>query len=426
MKPANHRFVRAVIAVAWTMLVFAADAAPQWPRWRGPHDNGSTVVGNYPERLTAELVRWKSPLPGKGCSTPVVLNERIYLTSPSNGLDTVLAFDWSGKPLWMTALGAEDPGKHRNGSGSNPSPTTDGQGVFVYFKSGTLAALGLDGKVRWQTNLVAAYGPANLYWDFGTSPVLTDKHVVMAKMHEGESWLAAFDKATGQLAWKIDRNYKTPHEGDHGYTTPQLIRHQGREALLVWGGLHLTGHDAADGKLLWSCGDFNPQGQSMWASVANPVVVGDIAVVSTGRNDRNQPRLHGIRLGGSGDVTKTHRAWKREDTGPFVPTPVAYKGRIYLLRDRGEVECLDPKTGQTIWSAALPKDRNNYYASPVIAGGKLYAIREDGVAFVARVEEKFELLSENNMGERVIASPVALQNRVLVRGEKHLFCIGEK
>ena len=339
-------------------------------------------------------------------------------------MDAVLAFDWSGKPLWQTTFGPEDAGKHRNGSGSNPSPTTDGQNVFVYFKSGTLAALDFNGKIRWQTNLVAAYGPANLYWDFGTSPVLTEKHVVMAKMHEGDSWLAAFDKATGAMAWKVPRNYKTPHEGDHGYTTPQLIRHGGREALLVWGGLHLTAHDAADGKLLWSVGDFNPEAKSMWASVANPVVVGDMVVVPTGRNDRNQPRLHGIRLGGSGDVTQTHRAWKREDTGTFVPTPAEYEGQVFLLRDRGEVECLDPQTGKTLWSAALPKDRNNYYSSPLIAGGNLYAIREDGVVFVAKVKDKFELLAENNMGERIIASPVALANRLFIRGEKHLFCIG--
>jgi outer membrane protein assembly factor BamB len=394
-----------------------------WPRWRGPNDNGSSEGGSYPVKWDAQKVLWKARLPGKGCSTPIVWNERIYLTAPANGLDAVLAFDWSGKPLWQTTFGAEDPGKHRNGSGSNPSATTDGRSVFVYFKSGTFAALDLDGKVRWQTNLVAAYGPANLYWDYGTSPVLTEKYVVMAKMHEGDSWLAAFDKATGQLRWKVPRNYKTPQEGDHGYTTPQVIQHRGKEALLVWGGLHLTAHDTADGTLLWSCGDFNPESKSMWAAVASPVIAGDIAVVPTGRNDRGQPRLHGIRLGGTGDVTATHRAWKREDTGPFVPTLVEYKGRVYFVRDRGEVECIDPATGKTLWSDAFPKDRSNYYSSPLIAGGNLYAAREDGVIFVARVENKFELLSENNMGERVIASPVAVSNRLLIRGEQHLFCI---
>jgi outer membrane protein assembly factor BamB len=403
-----------------------ASSNPTWPHWRGPLDNGSAAEGTFPASLDARNVLWKVPLPGKGCSTPIVWDQRIYLTAPVSGRDAVQAFDWSGKLLWQAMFGPEDPGKHRNGSGSNPSPAIDGNSLFVYFKSGTLAALDLNGKVRWQTNLVARFGPANLYWDHGTSPVLTEKYVVMARMHEGESWLAAFDKFTGRMAWLAPRNYKTAQEGDHGYTTPHVIRHGGKEALLVWGGEHLTAHDAENGKLLWWCGDFNPDSRSMWPAVASPVLAGDIAVVPTGRNDRNQPRLHGIRLGGSGDVTRTHRLWMRTDTGTFVPTPAEHKGRVYLLRDRGEVDCIDPTTGKTIWSDALPKDRANYYASPLIAGGHLYAIREDGVAFVAKVEDKFQLLGQSNLGERVIASPVAVANRLFIRGEKHLLCLGAR
>jgi outer membrane protein assembly factor BamB len=149
-----------------------------------------------------------------------------------------------------------------------------------------------------------------------------------------------------------------------------------------------------------------------------------MAVIAFGRNDRNLPRLHGIRLEGSGDATATNHVWKREDTGTFVPTPVAYKGRVYLVRDRGEVECIDAATGKTVWSDAFPKSRANFYASPVIAGGKLYAPREDGVVFVASVtDDKFELLAENEMHEPVIASPVPAFGRILIRGEENLFCV---
>src|SRR5687767_11829966 len=147
-----------VVTLLLLMAGFAvAESHTNWPRWRGPLDNGSTEGGTYPVKWDAQSVLWKAPLPGKGCSTPIVWNQRVYLTAPSNGLDAVLAFDWSGKALWHTTLGPEDPGKHRNGSGSNPSPTTDGKSVFVYFKSGTLAALDFNGKVRWQTNLVARF-----------------------------------------------------------------------------------------------------------------------------------------------------------------------------------------------------------------------------------------------------------------------------
>jgi outer membrane protein assembly factor BamB len=415
-----------LFAGLWLANAFGAEDQANWPHWRGPGDSGSTTHGTYPAQWDATNLLWKAPLPGKGCSTPVVWAKRIFLTAPVNGGDSTLAFDWEGKALWQRTLGAEKVGKRQNSSGCNPSPTTDGQNVFVYFKSGTLAALDFEGKVVWQTNLVAGFGPETLFWDQGTSPVLIQDSVVIARMHHGESWLAAFDKANGQLRWKVARNYETAIEGDNSYTTPAAIRHQGNEIILVWGGEHLTAHASADGRLLWSCGDFNPRAMGHWPTVASPVVAGDIVVTACGRADRGQPRLHGIKLGGTGDVTATHRVWKREDTGTFVPTPVVYEGRVYLVRDHGEVECIDPVTGQTLWRDAFPKASANYYASPVIAAGKLYAAREDGVVFVAQLEDKFEVLAENRMGEQVIASPVPVGNRLLIRGEHHLFCIAGK
>jgi outer membrane protein assembly factor BamB len=147
-----------------------------------------------------------------------------------------------------------------------------------------------------------------------------------------------------------------------------------------------------------------------------------MAVVPYGRGTC----LHGIKLGGNGDVTETHRAWKRSDTGSFVPSPAEYQGRVYVLRDRGEIDCIDPATGKTLWSESLPKKSSSYYASPSVADGKIYAAREDGVIFVAGIDGKFKLLSENDMGERVIASPAPVADRLLIRGEKHLFCVGAK
>ena len=129
-------------------------------------------------------------------------------------------------------------------------------------------------------------------------------------------------------------------------------------------------------------------------------------------------------LGGQGDVTETHRVWKREDVGVFVASPALYEGRLYLLRHRGEVVCLDPATGRTIWAGALPEHRTPYYASPMIANGRLYAAREDGTVFVVRVKDRFELLAENPMGERLVASPVPAAKRLLLRGDAHLFCVG--
>jgi outer membrane protein assembly factor BamB len=426
--PNRFKFLTSLLcAVIAGPLMSAGQTGGQWPNWRGPNSSGSVEAGNFPVKWDLANVAWKVALPGKGSSTPIVLNDRIYVSAPDAGEDAVLAYDMSGRLLWQRKLGAESPPKHRTlASSCNASPVTDGQSIFVYFRSGNLAALDLEGQVRWQINLVERFGRDQLFWDQGTSPVVTDKHLVMARMHGGESWLAGFDKTTGELRWQQPRNYKVPTENDNGYTTPVIFEQSGKKALLIWGADHLTAHQAEDGKLIWACGKFNPDATGYWPAIATPAVVGDIAVVPVGRDDRpGQSRVHGIKLGGSGDVSDTHRAWKRDDLGVFVCSPAEYKNRVYLLRHRGEVVCLDPTTGKTLWEGAFPKSKSSYYSSPIIGNGLLYAAREDGVVFVARVAEKFEFLSENAMEERIIASPVLVGNRLLLRGDKHLFCVSE-
>lgn len=414
---------RLLIIVATLALIRTADAVPppaaNWPQWRGPYNDGSVSFGSYPADLSdPKNLAWKIALPGIGCSTPIVWKGQIIITTPLDGQDAVVSYDWTGKKVWETKIGPERAGRHRNGSGSNPSPITDGSGIYVYYKSGTLAALDMSGRLRWQTNLQKRYGKDTLYWDLGTSPVLTGKDVVAAVMHAGNSYLAAFNKKSGELSWKVARDYQTPVENDHSYATPLLIDHQGREALVVWGGEHLTAHDASSGKIIWSAGGFNPTGKRNWVVVGTPVIVKRTVVVPFGRG----ARLHGVRLGGKGDVTKSHRIWDREDTGLFVPSPAAHNGKVYLVRDKGEVECIDPETGKTLWANRFPKHRAKYYSSPAVADGKIFAAREDGVVFVGRINGEFKVLSENNLGERIIAAPVPIGSRLLLRGEKHLYC----
>ena len=409
----------------------ASTAGPKpgdWPAWRGPSGNGSTLKGEFPTRWTPQQAAWSVDLPGMGVSTPIVWQNRIYLTTPSDGQDAVLALDAAGKQLWLTKLGAESPARHTTlGSSCNASPVTDGKGLFVRYRSGRMAALNLDGSVRWQFNLVEKYGPEELYRDQGSSPVVTDHFLILSRMHHGESFLAGFDKESGEQKWLVKRNYACPAENDNGYSTPVLFNYKGKQALLLWGADRLTAHSATDGSLLWSCAEFNPAGTVNWPAIATPVVVNGMAVVPVGRDDRpQQAHMHGIKLDGSGDVTETNRAWQRDDVGVFVCTPAEYKGKIYLLRHRGGLVCLDPATGKTLWQDAFPRASGSFYASPVIANGILYAAREDGTVFAARVEDKFELLSENAMGERIVSSPTLASNSILIRGVKHLFCIAAK
>lgn len=423
----SARLLSTLCASAMIANAALTATASNWPGWRGPNGTGSTSTGSPPVKWTADQVAWKVALPGKGASTPIVWDNRIYLTTPDGGEDAVIAYDLEGKKLWQTKLGPESPPKHRTlASSCNSSPVTDGQGLFVYFKSGHFAALEFDGSVRWKQNLTEQFGAERLFWDQGSSPVVTDQHVILTRMHQGESWVAGFDKATGEIKWKHARNYQVPTENDNGYTTPVFFEQGGKNAFLIWGADHVTAHAAADGKLLWSVGGFNPDGTGYWPAIASPVIHDNFAVIPVGRDDRpNQARVHGIKLGGAGDVTATHRAWQRDDLGVFVAALAAYDGRVYLLRHRGEVVCLDPVTGKTLWSESLPRTSAPYYSSPVIANGVLYAAREDGVVFAAKVGEKFELLGENPMGERIIAAPVPVGNRLLIRGDNHLFCLAK-
>ncbi|MFZ9856292.1 MAG: PQQ-binding-like beta-propeller repeat protein [Limisphaerales bacterium] len=426
--PFQGRSVLSGLVALSTLWAVWGGPDDDWTNWRGPTRQGSTASTRTPTRWSASDVRWKLPLPGKGTSTPIVSGDRIYLTSPADGEDAVLSVTPSGEVSWQTKLGPYTSPKHATlASGCNASPVTDGRGVFVYFKSGNFAALELDGRIRWKQNLTERFGAERLFWDQGSSPVVTDRFVILSRMHQGDSWIAAFDKQTGELKWRQNRTFEAPSENDNGYATPVLYEEAGQPALLVWGADRLTSHRESDGAVLWTAEGFNPEGTGYWPAIATPVVAGKMVVVPVGRDDRpNQAHLRGIRTGGTGTIGASAHAWKRDDVGVFVTTPAVYGGKVYLLRHRGEVVCLDPETGRTLWTGSLPKSASPFYASPAIAGGVLHAAREDGVVFSARVGDRLELLSENPMGERIVATPVPAGGRLYLRGDRHLFCVDGK
>jgi outer membrane protein assembly factor BamB len=284
-----------------------------------------------------------------------------------------------------------------------------------------VTGLDFDGNKLWQVNLQDKYGKDTLWWDLGTSPVLVNGKVVIAVMQAGDSYLVALNAATGDVAWKQKRQYERPEESDQAYTTPQLATIDGREVIVTWGADHLTGHDADTGKLLWESGGFNPNNEGMWRVIASHAISDGIAVVPYGRGKF----LAGVRLGGQGDVTRSNRLWdKQGDVGADVPTPVIAGDNVYVLGDSGRLVCRELTSGDEIWSGNLPRSRDKFYASPVLAGDKLYCTREDGTVFVVGAGEKFELLAENDMGERIIATPAPVRDGLIIRGERHLFRIG--
>ncbi len=396
--------------------------AGNWPQWRGPDGTSFAKAGKYPAKFSnTENVLWKVKLPGKGSSTPAVWEDKIFVTSGNDGQDGIQAYNWEGKLLWSKTLGEERPGKHKNGSGSNPSPITDGKNIFVYYKSGTVASLTLEGKLNWKINLQKKYGEDTLWWDLGSSPAFTGDNIVIPVMQEGESYVVALKQSDGSVAWKVDRTFKVQKETGQSYTTPYVTKIEGKETIVIWGADRLTGHDPENGKTLWTCGGFNPEDKPMWRVIASPAFTDGIAVIPFGRTKF----CAGVKLGGSGDITKTARLWERKDLGADCPTPVARDGKAYILSDRGQINCVDAKTGKDLWKGEIPRASSKYYSSPILAGDLLYCAREDGVVAVVRVSDSgMEVLAQNVMGERVAAAPVPINDKLLIRGVEHLFCLG--
>lgn len=415
----------ALVALVLVFTFAQAALADNWPQWRGPNAAGIAADGEYPVEFSSdENVTWKAELPGVGSSSPAVWGDAIFVTSIIDGQDGLSKFDFNGKELWQKKLGPGREGKHKNGSGSNPSPVTDGKHVVTYFKSGRVACHDFDGNELWQVNLQETYGEDTLWWDLGTSPIFAGGNVVIAVMQAGDSYLVALEPATGKEAWKQKRQYVRPEESDQAYTTPQVATIDGREVIVTWGADHLTGHDAQSGALLWESAGFNPKEEGMFRVIASHAMGDGVAVVPYGRGQF----LAGVKLGGEGDVTEKNRLWdKQGEVGADIPTPLVNSGKVYILTDTGKVACRDVQTGEELWADALPKGRDKYFASPVLADGKLYCTREDGVVFVADVSDGFKLLTSkagNDMGERIIATPAPVRDSLLIRGEKHLFRIG--
>lgn len=416
--------MRLIAALCWTMLVSAPVWADNWTNWRGSTCTGVASGKGYPTDWSdSRNVVWKVELPGRGSSTPVVWDDRIFLTSGADGQNSVVTYNWKGEECWRKSIGPEKPGKHAKASGCNSSCVTDGTSVFAYFKSGDLACLDFAGKILWRMNLQEKFGADTLWWDLGTSPVLTKRYCVVAVMQTGGSYLVAIDKVTGEVGWKVDRNLNAPEEAAQSYSTPVVVTDNGQEMIIVLGADHVTAHRADTGAEVWRVGGLNPTQHRYFRSIASPAVLDGIVVAPYARGDS----VTGIKLGGNGDVTATHVIWRKKGDGPDVPTPAISDGRAYILSDKGVLTCVETITGNKLWSGQTEKHRHGFSASPVLADGKIYITREDGKTFVLAQGDEFKILAENELdGAQTVASPVLVNGQILLRTDAHLYCIGNK
>ncbi|MBL49411.1 MAG: Pyrrolo-quinoline quinone [Roseibacillus sp.] len=418
--------MRALLFLSWWALGSGLAGAENWPGWRGPGGQGVVPGREGPASFSEERM-WKTELGGRACSTPVVWKGSVFVTGLAGDRDSVQAFELkTGRELWRKEIGPARLGRtQRIGSSANSSPLTDGKNLFVYFKSGTVASLTLEGEVVWKINLDEISFPDKILWDRGTSPVFAGGRLVIAVMQQaGKSFLIGLNKDTGRKEWLTERAFKTVGENGDSYSSPFVATVDGVETIVTWGGDHLTGHDAKSGKQIWYCGGFNPRPHPVWRTIASPAQTDGVAIVPYGREEH----IAGIRLGGKGDVTRTAWLWKEKGWGSDTATPAASRKRALMLTDtgkeRGTLTFVDIMSGRKLWQAKLPKSVHTFCASPVVTGDQLYLVRRDGTVFTARLgKEGISGLEEISLGEGVIATPAVVEGRVLIRGDRHLVCL---
>ncbi len=416
--------MRLIAALCVTLVMASPLWAGNWASWRGPNGNGVADGSGYPtEWSDSKNIAWKVELPGRGSSTPIVWGDKIFLTCGIDGKNGLLAYNLQGKELWRQEIGKERPGKHKKASSCNSSCVTDGKTVFAYFKSGDLVAVDLSGKELWTINLQEKFGEDTLWWDLGTSPVLTKDYCVVAVMQTGGSYVVALNKASGIVAWKVDRNLDAPKEAAQSYSTPVVLTDRGQEILVILGADHVTAHRTDTGAELWRVGGLNPSQNGFFRSIASAAVSDGIVVAPYARGGS----VTGIKLGGHGDVTSSHVVWQKQGDGPDVPTPAVANGKAYILSDKGILTCVAIDSGKVLWSGQTEKHRLAFSSSPILADGKIYITREDGKTFVLAQGDEFKILSENELdGDQTVATPVFVDGHILLRSDAHLYCIGSK
>ena len=385
-----------------------------WPQFRGPTGQGHAAARDLPTVWSeTENVAWKTPLPGEGWSSPVVANGRIWMTAASHdGLSLhVLAVDAeSGKLLRDVEVfrRTEPIPKNTKNSFASPTPVLDNTHVYVHFGTqGTACLAQADGRILWKNELLQLdhkEGP-------GSSPVLWNDLLIINCDGMDVQFVAALDKASGQLRWKTDRSGPPADNPDHrkAYSTPLIIDVAGRQQVVSPGANRVVAYDPASGKELWKVE------YKGFSNVPRPVLAHDLLFITTAFA---RPELWAVRTGGSGDITESHVAWKLKKQVPASPSTLVVGKELYLISDKGILTCVDALTGEEIWTERLG---GNFSASPLYADGKIYLFGEDGRSYILAPGRSYRLLHENTLDGRILATPAAVDHALFVRTDSAIY-----
>jgi outer membrane protein assembly factor BamB len=430
--------------LGWTLVLallcshcFAAKPEGEWPQWRGPLGTGAASDATPPIHWNeTENVRWKTPIPGRGHSTPCIWGDHVFLTYAAaigpklepkmsgrpgehDNLAVESKFQFvvvavsrsSGEILWQKVVHEEIPieGGHQSASLASASPLTDGEYVYAYFGSQGLHCLDFVGNLVWTKNfgrMHSKHGHGE-----GSSPALSGDTLVVNWDHEEDSFIVALNKRSGEQIWKRERDEVT------SWSTPIVVEHHDGAQVIVCGTSRVRGYDLKSGDSLWECGGLSAN------IVGSPVFANGIVVVGSSYEKK---AMLAIRLEGArGDITGTQSVlWSRTNNTPYVPSMLLSGNALYFLSHYQNILTrIDVATGQDSPGTMRLGPLTNIYASPVSAGGNVFVTDLEGSTLILSDTEIPRIVAVNSIGESVNASLAIAGNEIYIRGDKHLFCI---
>jgi hypothetical protein len=410
---------------AWCFVLLlgslSAARAENWPGWRGPRGDGTSAEKGLPTTWSAkDNVRWKAKLPGPGNSSPVVWDNRVFLTQSLDTKGTeraVLCFDRAdGRLLWQkaTPFRGEEP-THATNPSCSATPVTDGRRVIASLGSAGVVCYDFEGRQLWHRDL----GPFVHIWGTASSPVLYGELVLLNCGPGARTFLVALDVKTGRDVWKVEEpggksGLKGQGEWVGSWSTPRVVTVRGQDQVIMSWPHAVKAYDARTGDLVWTCRGLT---ELVYTS---PVVTPEVVVAMSG--------FYGaalaVRLGGRGDVTDSHRLWHHAGRNPQrIGSGVVVGDHLYLANaGPNTVQCVELMTGKDLWEGRRLGEA--HWASLVHADGRLYATDQSGDTCVLAASPKFELLGRNRLREHTDASPAVSGGDVLIRTHQHLWCIG--
>jgi|KBSSwiStaDraftv2_1062776.scaffolds.fasta_scaffold27408_5 outer membrane protein assembly factor BamB len=387
-------------------------SAENWPGWRGPRGDGTSLETNTPIHWSsASNVIWNVEIPGIGHASPIVWGDRVFTVSARQDHQDriLLCFDRrTGETRWQrTVLESPLEKKHSLNSYASSTPVTDGERVYVAFldrQEMVVAAYDFDGNLKWQVRP----GPFSSMHGFCSSPILFEDKVLVNGDHDGESYIVALSRADGKSLWKTPRQNHT-----RSYCVPLIRELAGRTQMVLSGDKCVASYDPHNGKQHWVIDGPTDQ------FVASPVYSAKTGLlyITGGFPDHH---ILAIKPDGRGDVTQTHIVWRTNRGVAYVPSPIIAGDYFLIVSDSGVAHCFDAATGTLLWQERL----GEHHASLVSAAGLVYFLNDDGVMHVVKPGPTFQLVAKCLLGEKCFASPAISGGQLFLRGDKHLFCIG--